>query len=288
LCCSLSHLSLSYTLGAFNKKFGWLLARRHADENGGSVKNILTTASFATLALTSQLSAAMADAVPDWSLANSQLSINTFTGGSNNYITKPVTSFGQTTLTGNTLLGSASVTADVEASPAPSPTVSPSTSASLTTAGLGAIGALELRYYFEATGPSGSLLINVNASGSTSPLNAGEDAFIVQQFSPYSPNGLFIGSPTQGAWTISNEYSFDANTIYQVSLQVEATAGGSAYIDPTFSIDPAYASNYSLTFSAGIANAVPEPSTWAMMILGFAGIGFMACRRKSKPALMAA
>ncbi len=34
--------------------------------------------------------------------------------------------------------------------------------------------------------------------------------------------------------------------------------------------------------------AVPEPSTWAMLILGFAGVGFMAYRRKSKPALMAA
>ena len=34
--------------------------------------------------------------------------------------------------------------------------------------------------------------------------------------------------------------------------------------------------------------AVPEPSTWAMMILGFAGIGFMAYRRKSKPSLVAA
>jgi hypothetical protein len=34
--------------------------------------------------------------------------------------------------------------------------------------------------------------------------------------------------------------------------------------------------------------AVPEPSTWAMMLLGFAGIGLMAYRRKSKPALMAA
>jgi PEP-CTERM motif len=33
---------------------------------------------------------------------------------------------------------------------------------------------------------------------------------------------------------------------------------------------------------------VPEPSTWAMMILGFAGIGFMAYRRKAKPALIAA
>jgi PEP-CTERM motif len=34
--------------------------------------------------------------------------------------------------------------------------------------------------------------------------------------------------------------------------------------------------------------AVPEPSTWAMLLIGFAGIGFMAYRRKSKPALMAA
>jgi outer membrane lipase/esterase len=33
---------------------------------------------------------------------------------------------------------------------------------------------------------------------------------------------------------------------------------------------------------------VPEPSTWAMMLLGFAGLGFMAYRRKSKSALTAA
>jgi hypothetical protein len=34
-------------------------------------------------------------------------------------------------------------------------------------------------------------------------------------------------------------------------------------------------------------SAVPEPSTWAMMILGFAGIGFIAYRRRSKPARLA-
>jgi hypothetical protein len=43
-----------------------------------------------------------------------------------------------------------------------------------------------------------------------------------------------------------------------------------------------------VTLVSSITTAVPEPSTWAMMILGFAGIGFMAYRRKSKPALMAA
>jgi PEP-CTERM motif-containing protein len=63
----------------------------------------------------------------------------------------------------------------------------------------------------------------------------------------------------------------------------------------------------SLVFSDGSANAfefnvaapgpltngfltagVPEPSTWAMLLLGFAGVGFMAYRRKSTQALMAA
>jgi fluoride ion exporter CrcB/FEX len=52
------------------------------------------------------------------------------------------------------------------------------------------------------------------------------------------------------------------------------------------------ASNYpnflNHAFAATAVAAVPEPSTWAMMILGFAGVGFMAYRRKSKAALIAA
>lgn len=35
-----------------------------------------------------------------------------------------------------------------------------------------------------------------------------------------------------------------------------------------------------------LAPAVPEPSTWAMMILGFAGVGFMAYRRKRQVAAL--
>jgi hypothetical protein len=34
------------------------------------------------------------------------------------------------------------------------------------------------------------------------------------------------------------------------------------------------------SFSASLAPAVPEPSTWAMMVLGFFGLGFMTYRRK--------
>jgi hypothetical protein len=48
--------------------------------------------------------------------------------------------------------------------------------------------------------------------------------------------------------------------------------------------DIAFRTYSDTTFS----EAVPEPSTWAMMILGFAGMGFMAYRRKSNSASMAA
>jgi PEP-CTERM motif-containing protein/PA14 domain-containing protein len=36
-----------------------------------------------------------------------------------------------------------------------------------------------------------------------------------------------------------------------------------------------------------LTTAVPEPSTWAMMLLGFAGLGFVAHRRRSRLALAA-
>jgi hypothetical protein len=47
---------------------------------------------------------------------------------------------------------------------------------------------------------------------------------------------------------------------------------------------PVGISGYALEFSPNITNtvaAVPEPSTWAMMLLGFAGVGFMAYRRRA-------
>jgi hypothetical protein len=60
--------------------------------------------------------------------------------------------------------------------------------------------------------------------------------------------------------------------------------------DPVFTLgsfnlsNPFFGQNDVLTISA--VAAVPEPSTWAMMILGFAGVGFMAHRRNGKRALV--
>jgi hypothetical protein len=53
-------------------------------------------------------------------------------------------------------------------------------------------------------------------------------------------------------------------------------------------VDPAFLDTLVIDVTTGNVGAVPEPSTWAMMLLGFAGIGFIAYRRKTKPVLMAA
>jgi hypothetical protein len=43
--------------------------------------------------------------------------------------------------------------------------------------------------------------------------------------------------------------------------------------------DPSFITFANLSVTTAVA-AVPEPSTWAMMILGFCGLGFMAYRKK--------
>jgi hypothetical protein len=43
--------------------------------------------------------------------------------------------------------------------------------------------------------------------------------------------------------------------------------------------------NVSIADGVSVTTNVPEPSRWAMLLLGFAGIGFMAYRRNLKRAL---
>jgi hypothetical protein len=46
---------------------------------------------------------------------------------------------------------------------------------------------------------------------------------------------------------------------------------------------PCSLANGALTTGFATTGAVPEPSTWAMMILGFMGVGFLAYRRRGQP-----
>jgi PEP-CTERM motif len=60
-----------------------------------------------------------------------------------------------------------------------------------------------------------------------------------------------------------------------------ATVDTAAAADPTFEIDdPAFADYTIEGVPAGpAATAAPEPATWAMMLLGFAGLGVFSYRR---------
>jgi hypothetical protein len=104
---------------------------------------------------------------------------------------------------------------------------------------------------------------------------------------------------------LSSSINFDqgvsllTNTVYSLELAVGAgadsdegqtgfTGGGTAFLDPYFAVDPSVAdpSQYELLFSPGIINSpdnvgsAPEASTWAMRILGFAGLGAIGFSRR--------
>jgi choice-of-anchor C domain-containing protein len=81
---------------------------------------------------------------------------------------------------------------------------------------------------------------------------------------------------TNMGW-ITHSFTFTANSTSETLTFLSLTTGNSGNGTYPFAFGPAL-DNVSVT-------AVPEPSTWAMMILGFLGVGFMAYRRKSSPAL---
>ena len=106
--------------------------------------------------------------------------------------------------------------------------------------------------------------------GNFSFLNSGINAFdpVTGMFEGTIPINVGAGNTPGGLWALgfgTGGMNGSPNTLF-------FTDGINGEMDGLF----------------GALSAVPELSTWAMMLLGFAGVGFMAYRRKSKPALMAA
>jgi hypothetical protein len=111
--------------------------------------------------------------------------------------------------------------------------------------------------------------------------------------------GFDAGGVSDIAYTYDvPDYSLGIHPLQHVSLDVTALLNSLPDGSVTFDLErmvpqsftgPGYfvGDNFSLQVAQLTAD-VPEPSTWAMMLLGFAGVGFMAYRRMSKPALMAA
>ncbi|WP_294532195.1 PEP-CTERM sorting domain-containing protein [uncultured Rhodoblastus sp.] len=158
-------------------------------------------------------------------------------------------------------------------------------------------------YYFSVTGPDSTALVPISITGTLSgdstpdPVhgdNAGAyaelrvNAFDQDRIYVSTLNGLepFVGS-WSGSLHVSAIADGRANGIYIYTVAEGLSAH--AYADPIISIDPGFA-DYSIHLSNGIGNAlptgVPEPSTWAMMIVGgFALAGLSRGRRKNAVSL---
>jgi hypothetical protein len=131
----------------------------------------------------------------------------------------------------------------------------------------------------------------LSVSGDTARANASA-ILINESFSPGV--GYFLAgnasTPENGAYTLQDQAQIINGQPYLVLVFVDAFAGlsggpfpgGSASISDPFQLD------IPVGVTATFASDAPEPSTWAMMMLGFFGLGVLAFRRKAKPALMIA
>jgi hypothetical protein len=94
-----------------------------------------------------------------------------------------------------------------------------------------------------------------------------------------SVSGLAVLNPANGqqgaGGSVYTNFTFGAGESAKF-IKFESLDGTPATVRAAFEFD-----NIAIT-------AVPEPSTWAMMILGFLGVGFVAYRRKSGMALRVA
>jgi hypothetical protein len=145
---------------------------------------------------------------------------------------------------------------------------------------------------------SGSLELNLPSLAAASNLNGNIAPYLValkftengQSFT-ITPSNLAAGSVIQTAaagtggagviWTLTAEQNFSAPTptleIFTNSWQVHSGLDGTTIAQGSFSIGAPVV----------IAAAVPEASTWVMMILGFAAVSYLAHRSRRRTVSLA-
>jgi PEP-CTERM motif len=133
----------------------------------------------------------------------------------------------------------------------------------------GATNLPEVDVYGGTSGPSsfgnGSQTVASSGSGDMVGISEGSTALAV-------PSGYVSGSPLSDTSTYANRTFAGLGVTPGV---YEWTWGAGAD------------QNFTLHIEVG-ARAVPEPSTWAMMLIGFAGLGYAGCRASRKSVALAA
>jgi hypothetical protein len=172
-------------------------------------------------------------------------------------------------------------------------------------------GEATINYYGEVVGPStspiplsivGSLSTQFAGGGGSATSCCGAIASMAwgiadgfDMFDPFDGGETACSSPNPCGSTsllVNAVFDVDVGQIFEVAEQAQASATSGALavasVDPEISILPDFLAAHpglSLEFSANITQpgsvgSVPEPSTWALLMLGFVGLVF-ASRRGS-------
>jgi hypothetical protein len=109
---------------------------------------------------------------------------------------------------------------------------------------------------------------SLGSGGTTAASSGSGDTFGIDDMTLDVPAGYVSGGALSGSST------FDSTTIASLGF----TPGTYVFSWNSSGVGAAVADD-SITVEVG--SAVPEPSTWAMMCLGFAGLGFLAYRKRA-------
>jgi hypothetical protein len=101
------------------------------------------------------------------------------------------------------------------------------------------------------------------------------------------PNPLFVSLTTEdGPGSIEQLFDNDGGNQLNLGFDLDggalATTGfGHSFVLTEFSGAPGFVVSGTITEGAGIAAGVPEPASWALMLVGFGGLGaaMRTCRR---------
>ena len=142
-----------------------------------------------------------------------------------------------------------------------------------------------LNYNVEVAGPYSPTLVPVWFAASYAESGIGGSFGISITPTPVGEvwSGSVVGRDLVGS--ITAELQMTPTFMYTVHIGAGASVNGSnafnpavafASVDPVFTVDPAYAGQYSIVFSPGVGNSpdvVPEPAGWTMMLAGLGGLG---------------
>jgi hypothetical protein len=117
---------------------------------------------------------------------------------------------------------------------------------------------------------SGSLTFNSNVGAPNSTLSFFADTLNRQGANPTNTPGVLLETVMGHAVTDPDSFSGSLVTPFDASAPFSMTEGGSLVLRADGSVTG---------FNQAMESGVPEPSTWAMLIIGFAGLAWAGLRR---------